>query len=74
MIESWGLWCTLKQDAAPLVQFTAAITGPEPQMEVDIDFVPAPLSFSVLPGAAHEWLRLAAAEVLAVLEDFAPLF
>lgn len=74
MIESWGLWYTLKQDAAPLVQFTADITGPEPQMEVDIEFVPAPLSLSGLPGAADEWLRLLAAEVLAVLEDFAPLF
>jgi hypothetical protein len=74
MIESWGLWYTLKQDAAPLVQFTADITGPEPQMEVDIEFVPAPVGFSGLPGPAHEWLGLLAAKVLAVLEDFAPLF
>lgn len=65
---------TLRADAAPLIQFTADITGDEPGLTVDMELVPEPVGFVPLPGAAEWWMTLIAGEVRNILEDFATEF
>lgn len=74
LIEDWGLWYTLRNDAPPIAQYTADITGNNPEMQVDIEFSPRPVRFAEIPDAADTYLVLMAHAVRVVLDDFAQDF
>jgi hypothetical protein len=67
------LWYGLKKKTV-ILHFTADITGPEPEMEVYIDFIPRPISFVGLQEPAVDYFVLMTDAVRAVLDDFAPFF
>lgn len=69
------LWFTLKKDAPPIVQFRVEATGPDPSMEVEIDFTVQPVFLADIPvGPANTYLPLLLDAVGALLDDFAELF
>jgi hypothetical protein len=74
LVADWGLMYALRTEGPVLMQFTADITGPAPEIEVKIDFVTGPINLLTLMEPAFDYLGRMRDAVGAVLVDFAAFF